>query len=235
MRKGTFHHTPEARAKISAAQKGRPESPETRAKMSAARKRRPEPNLIDRTGQRYGRLVVIQRSGSDSANRNATWLCRCDCGRASIASSGSLRTGRTKSCGCLKREAAAEAMRVHRWALKHGMSGTPEFHAWQGMIGRCDNPNNKDWMNYGGRGIKVSDEFHDFATWYAHIGPRPGPGYSQHRIDNDLGYMRGNLKWAVPSEQMSNRRSGWDARRANRARGLPTAAQLIAAIVRRAA
>ena len=91
-------------------------------------------------------------------------------------------------------------------SITHKMSRTLVYGIWKSMIQRCENPNSIDRKDYGGRGIVVSEEFHDFQTWYEHIGPRPGPGYSQDRIENDGNYERGNIRWTTQQNQCANSR-----------------------------
>lgn len=88
----------------------------------------------------------------------------------------------------------------------HGMSNSPEYRAWWDMLQRCENPNNKRFKNYGGRGITVSEEFHNIKIWYEHIGPRPGSEYSQDRRNNDGNYERDNIRWITSTEQAKNSR-----------------------------
>lgn len=84
---------------------------------------------------------------------------------------------------------------------------TPEYQAWVGAKARTTNPNISQWANYGGRGIRMAPEWlNDFAAFLAHVGPRPGPGYSLDRIDVDGDYAPGNVRWATQSEQMQNLR-----------------------------
>lgn len=83
----------------------------------------------------------------------------------------------------------------------------PEYKIWVGFRARCNNPDNSQYANYGGRGIKVCDAWQtDFWAFFDHIGPRPGPGYSVDRIDNDGGYEPHNVRWATQAEQQRNRR-----------------------------
>ena len=159
----------------------------------------------DLTGQRFGRLVVICREGSTNLGC-ATWYCRCDCGRESIAEGAKLRKGNTKSCGCLHDEAARERR------TKHGKSGTRLNAIWKAMHQRCHNPSNKDYNRYGGRGITVCDEWlHDFQAfydWSMENGYDENAPYGQctiDRIDNDKGYSPDNCRWVDAKTQCNNK------------------------------
>lgn len=91
--------------------------------------------------------------------------------------------------------------------LKHGLCYTPEYRAWAEAIRRCENPRNPGFANYGGRGIKMAPEWrHDFAAFFAHIGPRPGSLYTLDRIDNGGNYEPGNVRWATYKVQANNTR-----------------------------
>lgn len=91
---------------------------------------------------------------------------------------------------------------------RHGMSGSPEYCAWRSMKKRCLDPRHPAYRNYGGRGISIHDEWqHNFASFLAEIGLRPGAGYSLDRIDNELGYVPGNVRWSDAMTQNRNRRA----------------------------
>ena len=89
---------------------------------------------------------------------------------------------------------------------KHGMFGTYIYRIWSEMIQRCGNPNNQHWGHYGGRGIKVCDEWKDFRSFYRDMGDRPSPKHSIDRVDNDGNYEPSNCRWATKSEQNRNQR-----------------------------
>lgn len=161
--------------------------------------------LKDMTGKRFGRLVVINRVGSDTQGL-ATWFCRCDCGRNCVVSGAAMRKGNTKSCGCLHDEGA----RIRR--TTHGKSSTRLNGIWTMMKQRCYNPSNKNYNRYGGRGITVCDEWlHNFQAFYEWA---IANGYDENaptgqctidRIDNDKGYDPDNCRFITIQEQQHNK------------------------------
>lgn len=157
--------------------------------------------LIDLTGQRFGRLTVIERAGSDNFGE-ATWICKCDCGVKKEIRGKDLRSGHTRSCGCLCIEASITR------ETKHGGKGTRLYNVWKTMKDRCHNQNSKNFEDYGGRGITVCDEWkHDFAAfrdWALANGY--AEGLTIDRKDNDKGYSPENCRWATYSQQRKNQR-----------------------------
>ena len=98
--------------------------------------------------------------------------------------------------------------RAREGPLKHGLSRTPEYRAWQTMRHRCTRPTSPSWPDYGGRGITVAAEWlNDPRAFIAHIGPRPSPKHEVDRIDNERGYEPGNVRWVTRPVNDRNRRS----------------------------
>src|SRR5262245_8753845 len=128
------------------------------------------PKFIDNTGQTHGRLTVICRA-TNTKDGHVRWRCRCDCGNETIVQAIALRSGATRSCGCLLREVTGRRSKTHGHAVNR--SHSVEYAAWCQMIQRCTNPNNKRWTDYGGRGITVCPEWREsFEAFFARVGPR---------------------------------------------------------------
>lgn len=152
--------------------------------------------LVDLVGLVFSDLVVIRRVGSDKFGR-ATWLCKCACGRTTVVPTLNLKTGNTKSCGCLRY--------VNAQNIKHGLAGTKIYACWHNMIKRCFDTSDKDYEGYGGRGIVVCRRWLVFDNFLADMG-HPPPGLTLDRKNNNKGYSKRNCRWATHSQQMLNTR-----------------------------
>mgnify|MGYP003293053209 CR=1 FL=1 len=159
----------------------------------------------DITGKRYGMLTVLSRDGMDKSRRNAMWLCRCDCGKSIRTTTSHLKCGHTTSCGCRK----SEFGKATRFKKTHGLSYSRLYRILRGMKNRCYNPNDPKYYLYGGRGIKICDEWLDdvksFYDWAM------SHGYDDKltidRINCDGDYTPFNCRWATILEQNRNRRN----------------------------
>lgn len=155
----------------------------------------------DLGGQSFGRLTVLDLA-SPSSTGLTRWNVRCDCGKGATTNAASLKRGAALSCGCLRIERAKVAN------TRHGMASSPEHKAWRQIKTRCTNPNTPQYADWGGRGIRMCEEWSDsFEAFFAYVGPRPSPSHSIDRFpDNDGNYEPGNVRWATRLEQNQNRR-----------------------------
>jgi hypothetical protein len=172
---------------------------------------RPRTVAVVTQGESFGRLTAM---ADESAFRV---LCRCVCGVEKSISVYQLRSGRTQSCGCLRKERATAAVVTHgqfRGGRRRAASGT--YSSWQSMVNRCTNPTNKNFKEYGGRGITVCDRWRGrdgYSNFVEDMGERPD-GMSIERVENSSGYEKSNCRWATPLEQAQNRRPWGSSRHA---------------------
>lgn len=158
--------------------------------------------FIDLTGQKFGRLTVIERVEdyiSPSGYKKIRWLCQCECGNTTAVEASSLRTGHVKSCGCIVNN-------------KNGLYKTTLYKKLKGMKERCYRKYNDSYKNYGARGIKICDEWLDknngflnFYNWAINNGYKDG--LSIDRINVNGNYEPNNCRWVSMSEQSKNTRN----------------------------
>lgn len=151
--------------------------------------------MIDAGGMRFGRLTVIGYDGRDGRSENK-WICVCDCGRLKTIVWTSLRTGRTRSCGCYDIEQKT----------KHNRTGDRTYRSWSAMRRRCLVKHDEHFPQYGARGIQICPEWSDFRVFLRDMGERP-EGKSLERINTDGNYEPPNCIWATPKVQARNRRT----------------------------
>lgn len=149
-------------------------------------------------GDKFNRWTVISAEPIMKGG-GRYWLCRCDCGKEKMVRGSVLRSGASKSCGCLTRE-----MNIDR-NTTHGMFGTRPYSAWHNLKDRCNNPNYHQYARYGGRGITYDPKWETFEGFWEDMQDGYSDELSLDRIDNDGNYCKENCKWSTRKEQMNNK------------------------------
>lgn len=163
----------------------------------------------DLTGRKFGRLTVIGLSPKMSG-RKSYWVCVCECGKKKVVRSDLLKSKNTQSCGCLRDEAALKTItKYHEKDKNKGAGKSRLYHTWQHMKYRCNNPNSGSYAFYGGRGIKLCEEwendFQSFKKWSLDNGY--AEGLTIERKDVNGNYEPSNCEWITLEDQMHNRRT----------------------------
>lgn len=167
---------------------------EIRKEIGRQSKGRVSPNAVDLTGERFGRLFVFERADKTAGGKQR-WRCLCDCGKETFVTTGHLKSGHSSSCGCLGIERASAAK------IKHGLSNTRLWNIWAGIKQRCNNPNQPVFKWYGGKGVKICEEWLEFEAFYDWASSHGyQDGLTIDRIDPDGNYGPNNCRWITRSE-----------------------------------
>ena len=153
------------------------------------------PEIIGKT---FGNLVVVAKD-LDNATNKTKWVCVCSCGNTVSVRDNSLKTGNTKSCGCVRKEKLIERSKTH------GLSDSKLYQTWCNMKSRCDNENNEFYMNYGGRGISYQQSWSTFENFLEDMGGNYVEGLSLERINLNGDYCKSNCCWIDIKDQAKNR------------------------------
>jgi hypothetical protein len=155
-------------------------------------------------GTRFGKLVVDSLS-DERKHGQKIYNCICDCGNITIVLGANLRKGNSTSCGCSRKSTTAVRMSILN--LRHGETNTKLWRTWRGVVERTTVPSSSHYARYGGRGIGVHPDWMTYENFAKYVGQPPSLLHSIDRIDNNLGYEPGNVRWATMKEQGANRRT----------------------------
>lgn len=165
--------------------------------------------FIDLIGMRFERWVVVKREENNKWGM-PRWLCKCTCGNKRIIDSGHLKSGQSKSCGCLQKELAGQQTLKHSHAKCGEKSKT--YITWNNMKARCNNKNHPAYQDYGGRNPPItvckkwSNKKNGFKNFLKDMGEIP-KNKTLDRIDNNKGYFSNNCKLSTMREQTRNKRN----------------------------
>jgi hypothetical protein len=155
-------------------------------------------------GLKFGKLTVTEHVELSPITGHML-KCVCECGNIKTVQYSSLKSGRTTSCGCLQKKRASESN------VKHGKSDSRLYGVWKAIRARCENPKRLKYEHYGGRGIAVCFEWHDFdvfCEWALEHGYKEG--LTIDRIDTNGNYEPSNCRWVTQTEQLRNQNTRYD-------------------------
>lgn len=153
------------------------------------------------SGMRFGRYTVLSLSDKRSKIGRKLWTCKCDCGTIRDVHQENLSSGNSKSCGCLATDNAISKNTTH------GLCYHPIHAAWVAMRSRCKSKDPHKARSYLNRGIQVCEEWDSFQQFYDDMCATWKEGLWLERINNDIGYSKGNCRWATQVEQSRNKRN----------------------------
>ncbi len=158
----------------------------------------------------FDRLTVMREVQLSRIGESPLWVaeCACVCGGHATVRVHNLKSGITRSCGCLQRE---HASRIAKSQSTHGLTDHPNYSRWSNIRSRCDKPKDDHYKYYGGRGIRMCEEWYDVVVFITYLDSELGPcptGWSLDRIDNNGNYEPGNVRWADSVTQRHNQRRG---------------------------
>jgi hypothetical protein len=162
--------------------------------------------VIDLVGKKFGNLLVLSITKRRFSNGGVIWKCQCDCGNIKEIGAYSLKSGHTKSCGCLRYD-EFHLKQSAKKATTHGMCFTRPHNIWRGMLQRCINKNLPCYRYYGGRGIKVCDRWQSFKNFWEDMKEKYKDNLTINRINNDGNYEPSNCSWVTMKEQARNKRT----------------------------
>ncbi len=154
-------------------------------------------------GETFGRWRVLSRSSyRDKRGKRSYFFCLCSCGTEKEVNGSSLTSGRSTSCGCYRAEVTSSRCKTH------GLTGGPEWLAWNNARQRCFNQKTRNFSDYGGRGISMCPLWkNSFSAFISFMGVRPSPKHTLERKNNSGGYSPTNCVWAFKKENCRNTRA----------------------------
>ena len=160
------------------------------------------PQFVDFSGRRFGRWAVVRRA-EDYRRGIPQWLCRCSCGNEGVVRAGILKSGQSRSCGCLNLEIRSRIC-VER-NTTHGMSGSRTHRIWCNIFTRCENKKALSYAKYGAKGVSICAQWRTFENFLTDMGKCPSPRHTIDRVNPKGNYEPGNCRWATMKQQQNNR------------------------------